>query len=91
MLAKGLRATRTGYLRITRRSGTPRARAVITYGFRSSSSRFARMIRMSCAVPARPRMRAGSGRCLTRSHALARLHGASTNSSEKSPPMLMLK
>ncbi len=70
MLAKGLRATRTGYFRMTRRSGTPRARAVITYGFRSSSSRFARMIRMSCAVPASPRIRAGSGRCFIRSHAL---------------------
>ena len=34
------------------------------------------MMRMSWAVPARPRMTAGRGRCLMRSHTLAMLHRA---------------
>ncbi len=49
------------------------------------------MIRMSCAVPARPRITAGSGRCLIRSHVLAQPHAACAISSEKSPPTLALK
>ena len=49
------------------------------------------MIRMSCAVPARPRIRAGSGRCSSRSYTLPRLHGASTYSSENRPPMFVSK
>ena len=46
------------------------------------------MMRISCAVPASARIRAGSGRCLIRSQALAQLHGASSNSGENSPPTL---
>ena len=48
------------------------------------------MIRICCAVPARPRITAGIGRCLARSHARAPLHGASWNSGENSPPMWAL-
>src|ERR1700730_133110 len=77
VLANGLRATRTGYFTMTLPSVKPLERAVTTYGLRSSSSRLARMIRICCAVPARPRMSAGIGRCLARSQALARLQGAS--------------
>ena len=76
---------------MTRRSESPRARAETTYGLRSSSSRFARMMRMSCAVPASARITAGKGRCLTRSHTFAQLHGAWASSSEKRPPTFMLK
>src|SRR6267142_9402 len=61
------------------------------YGLRSSSSRFARMIRICCAVPARPRISAGIGRCLSRSQTLAALQSASCSSTENRPPMWALK
>ena len=48
------------------------------------------MMRICCAVPARPRMTAGIGRCFARSHARAARHGASCISGEKSPPMCAL-
>jgi hypothetical protein len=48
------------------------------------------MMRISCAVPASARISAGSGRCLARSQALARLHGARSNSGENRPPTLAL-
>ena len=46
------------------------------------------MMRISCAVPETPSTMAGIGRCLVRSHAFARLQGASMKSGENSPPTL---
>ena len=89
VLMIGLMATRTGYLNSRLPSRTPLARAVITYCFSSSSSSVARITRMMPAVPAVPTMTIGSGRCFSRSHTLATLHGAFMYSGENSPPGLM--
>lgn len=56
VLINGFNATRTGYFKITFHSGNPLARAVRTYGFLSSSSRFARIIRIRLAAPAVPKI-----------------------------------
>ena len=91
LLMIGFRARRTGYLNISRGSAKPRDRAVITYCLRNSSSRLARITRISPAVPAVPTTMIGIHRCFARSSTRARLHGASMNSMENSPPTLMLK
>jgi hypothetical protein len=54
---------------------------------RSSSSRFARITRIACAVVARPMISAGTGMCPSMSANFAQLHGASAYSGENSPPM----
>ncbi len=85
-LMNGLSATRTGYFQISARSFIPLARAVTTYGLRSSSSRLARIVRISPAVPAMPRTTTGTHRWRSRSANFARLHGASLYAAENSPP-----
>ena len=69
-------ATLTAYLYITQRSASPLARAVVMYCSSSTSSMLVRMIRVIVAVPAAPTTTTGTHRCLSRSHAFARLHGA---------------
>ena len=91
MLANGLSATRTGYFRMTRRSGSPAARAVTTYGLRSSSSRFARMMRISCAVPARPRIDRRDRQVLDQVPRLRQAPRRVGELAENSPPMFALK
>ena len=49
------------------------------------------MIRVRRAVPAMPRISAGSQRCASRSPNFARLHGAPAYSGENSPVTLMPK
>ena len=87
-LITGLSATRTGYLNSSRPSFIPLVRAVTTYCLRNSSSRLARTMRISSAVPAVPITTIGIGRCLSMSHARARLHGAATYSAENRPVRL---
>ena len=62
VLIIGFTATRTGYLNSTLLSATPLARAVTTYCLLSSSRSWARITRISPAVPAVPTMITGSGR-----------------------------
>ena len=76
LLIIGLMAIRTGYFITSRRSSTPFERAVMTYCLRNSSSSVARRVRTTTAVPAVPMTRIGIGRCLSRSHSLAMLHGS---------------
>ena len=71
VLIKGLSATRTGYFQSSSPSVSPLARAVITYGLCNSSSRLARIIRISPAVPPSPRTSVGTQRCLVKSTTLA--------------------
>src|SRR5688572_31982271 len=84
--AIGTSATRTGYVRSSSHSSTPFARAVWTYGLRSSSSSVARIVRMSQAVPESPITRSGTGKCANRSRNLPMLQGALAYSGEYNPP-----
>ena len=77
VLIAGLIAMRNGYLYTIFCSDRPLERATITYCLLSSSSRFARIVRIRNAVPAVPTIRAGIQTCLSRSSSFAKLHGAS--------------
>ena len=85
VLIMGLIAVRTGYFNKIRVSGSPLARAVITYCFCNSSNRFPRMTRIVPPVPARPIRIMGSQICFNISRNLAQLQGASRYSEENSP------
>ena len=91
MLKNGLSDIRTGYLRSSFHSGRPFARAVATYGLCSSSSRLARVILISPAVPATPTTTIGIHRWEIRSSSLPRFQAASAYSGENSPPTLWPK
>jgi hypothetical protein len=91
VLTNGLSAMRTGYLSTSVRSSRPLARAVSTYGRWSSSSRFARMIRISPAVPPMPSTTIGIHRCCAKSTRRPMLHGLLAYSGENSPPTVMPK
>ncbi len=88
VLMIGLIATRTGYLNSRARSVAPLARAVTTYCFFNSSSTPLRITRISAAVPDRPMMITGTGRCASRSITRPTLQAASTYSGENRPPTL---
>ncbi|MBA7684656.1 hypothetical protein ES703_93062 [subsurface metagenome] len=85
----GFSAIRTGYFMSKSNSGTPPARAAVTYILFNSSRRVARMVRSWKAVAAIPRTTTGTQRWLSISANLAQLQATSSNSAEKSPPTLI--
>ncbi len=82
----GLAAMRIGYLTSSRVSGTPLARAVVTYGMRSWSSTLARMVRRPPPIDSNPSTTSGIQMCARKSRNLGTPHGASTMSGENRPP-----
>ncbi len=84
---KKLSAMRNGYLRSTLPGGRPLARAVTTYCFCSSSSRFARILRIMPAVPPTPMTTTGIQLCSRIETILAHDHGLPMNSGPISPPI----
>ena len=76
VLITGLIAMRNGYLYSNFVGLTPRARATVTYCLGNSSSKLARIVLISSAVPAVPTIRAGSQMWLTRSRNFANPNGA---------------
>ena len=91
VLTKGFMAIRTGYFISSLKGGTPFARAVVTYGFCSSSSRFARINRIVMAMPDVPTTMMGIQMWASKSTKRGQLHGAFRYSGEKRPPALTPK
>ena len=91
VLINGLSATLTGYFIIIFHSFMPFARAVITYGLLSSSSRFALITLINAAVPAVPTTKAAIHRCSIKFCTLAHDHGSFRNAGSNRPPTLVPK
>ena len=85
VLMSGLIATRTGYFIMSRHSGNPFARAVVTYCLFFSSSSVARRMRISDAVPALAMTTMGSQIFPNKSTNLSIDQGAPLYSMEKRP------
>ena len=83
----GFSDMRSGYLTSSRNAGIPLARAVTTYCFCSSSSRFARSRRIIAAVPEVPMTITGIHRCSRTERAFAQLQGSPRNSGAMMPPI----
>ena len=84
---KKLSASRIGYLRSSLPGGRPLARPVTTYCFCSSSSRFARILRIMPAVPPVPITITGIQMCSNSDFHFAHVHGLSMNSGSIRPPI----